>query len=291
MGTVRKKGFLLAGLDIGGTKIEGAALRGGRILHKIRIPTPRSRREFLRAVFDAIQALSKGEKIAGIGLSVAGAQDMARGVILESPNLIFLNGFPLRDEVKKRFKLPVAMDNDANCFLRAEARYGFAKGCKNVVALTLGTGVGGAVMIGGQIVQGRHGSAGELGHMVIASGGKNRYLNVEDLVSKHGFKRLGADHPLALQRKAEQGDRSAKLIYSKVGEYLGIALGNIVNIFDPEIIVLGGGIAKAGDLLLRPAKEVMKRHALLPARLLPPVQVSKLNLAAVRGVLTLLEKP
>ena len=272
------------GLDIGGTKIEGVLWRG-KIMAAERIRTPRRRPEFLEAVQNLVARLSAKEKIAGIGVGTAGALDMKKGLVVNSPNLPFLSNLVLVRLIAKKFRAPVLMDNDTNCFLRGEMIFGLARGKRNVVALTLGTGVGGALLVEGNLVHGYHGGAGEVGHVILET--KNKFHSVEDLFSSHAFDRYGAADPLDFQRRAQAGDRGARKIYETMGKYLGVTLANMVNLFDPELIILGGGIARAGDLLLIPAKAEMKKHTILPRSYLPPIKISKLKYAAALGAVSL----
>lgn len=278
----------LIGLDIGGSKIDAIFWRDGRILRAETIKTPRSRRAFLESLVRLIKGLMGGEGVKGIGVAVAGGIDYKSGTILNSPNLKFLNGVRLGRILQKKLKVPVKMDNDTNCFLLGEVKLGQAKRKKHVVALTLGTGVGGAVLVDGKLLRGRHGAAGELGHMII-----EKNLSVEDLVSSHGIKRFGFEDSLVLQKKAFAGDKKATVIYMKIGEYLGMALANLINTFDPEIIILGGGISKAGPLLLPAARrelKKLKKHILLPEKYFPPIKVSRLKHAGALGAVALFGK-
>lgn len=278
-----KKTFV--GIDIGGSKIEGILWRG-KIINAIAIKTPQSRAAFLTRLTALIRRLMSGrgvKGITGIGIGCAGGIDVKSGKIIHGPNTKFLNNLDLAATLRKRFKTPVRIDNDTNCFLRAEFHFGAARNMNNVVGLTLGTGVGGALMLDGQVRHGAHISGFEFGHMIIASPS----LTVEDLVSSHGFARLGVRHPLEAQQKAFAGDKKARRIYERIGRHLGIALANLVNIFDPELIVIGGGISRAGNLLLTPAKQEMKKHVVKSVKKLPPVKISKLNHAGAVGAVSL----
>jgi glucokinase len=265
----------ILGIDIGGTKIQGILWKG-KIVSAKTIATPKNKKAFIKSLVRLIQDLRNGQKIGGIGLAVAGVLDWKNGVILKSPNLKFLNGVRLGSIITRQVKLPVCLENDTKCFLLGEARFGQAKNKKNVVALTLGTGVGGAVLADGKLMRGAHGAAGELGHMLIERE-IGRLMTLEDLVSSHGFSRLGVFDP----RKGS-GE-----IYQKIGRYLGVALGNLVNIFNPELIILGGGIAKAGTILTKPALVEMEKHALLSRKYLPQVRVSRLEYAGALGAVSL----
>lgn len=280
------------GLDIGGTKIEGILWQSGRILKAQTISTPKNPKQFWEQVFYFISRLKSDRKISGIGVGIAGAIDFKKGIILNSPNLKFLNRARVKEKLKSRFHVPVRMDNDANCFLLGEATFGQAVGRNNVVGLTLGTGIGGAVLLDGRLVRGIHGAAGELGHTVIAgtpptplfnlpkAEGKGEFFTFEDLCSSHGFARLGIGKPKFSNQK----------VLKIVAKYLGVALANIVNVFDPEMIILGGGIANLGKRLLLPALEEMPEHTLLPKQYFPPVKISRLSHATALGAISLFRK-
>lgn len=278
----------LVALDIGGTKTDAIFWSHGKIKEAIRIATPKNRETFFRVIFRLVDGIANTRKIDGIAISIAGAEDYKTGEILRSPNMKFLNGISLRHILQKRFHVPARSDNDTHCFLLAESKLGAARGKEHVVALTLGTGVGGAVMIDGKLLRGKHGIAGELGQ-VIAAGDAGRFLRVEDLISSHGFARLGESDPVGLQRQAEKGKPASKKIFEKIGTYLGVVLANYTNIFDPEIIVLGGGISNGASFFMKEAIHEMKKHAMLPAQDLPPVKVSKLKHAAALGAVFLFD--
>lgn len=319
------------GLDIGGTKIEGILWSGGRVLNVQKIKTPKNRGKFLKAVAEFIPDLKGGRRIQGLGISCAGAIEERTGKIIRSPNMPYLNGVNLPRILSKKFRVRAKIQNDTNCFLLGELKFGQARGRKNVVALTLGTGVGGAVLIDGRMLKGAHVSAAELGHMMIASrkspllqflptrgGGKvggrgeGELFSVEDLCSSHFFKRFNLGGALDVQHKAEAGNKKAKKIYRQLGRNLGIALANLTNIFDPELIILGGGISRGAHLFLKDALAEMKKHVLVslknlprtiakPARvkigkktmvrgLLPPVKISKLKHAGALGAVSLFLK-
>ena len=283
-----QKKFLI-GLDIGGTKIEAIFWSAGKIARFEKIITPKTKHVFLEKIFQLIRRVAAGKNIAGIGIASAGAIDHTAGKILNSPNLKFLNGLRLGDVVGRKFSKPTKLENDANCFLLAEWFFGQAKNKKNVIGLTIGTGVGGAVLIDGKLLRGTHGAAGELGHILI-SYTKHETLTLENAISSHGFRRLGVLHPKAAQDEAERGDKKASAVYHQVGCYLGAGLASLVNIFDPELVVIGGGVARAGKLLLDPAKTEMKKYTLLPGSKLPSIKISKLEHAGALGAVSLLLK-
>jgi glucokinase len=274
------------GIDIGGSKIDSILWENGRTTRNLKSRTPKSRRKFLACVLDLVKELSIGKNVAGVGVSVAGAINLKQGKILRSPNLRFLKNFGMRSWLHSRTKKPVRVDNDAKAFLRAEMVFGAARGKARVVALTLGTGVGGAVAINGQILRGVHNSAFELGHIIIAQKG-DKALTLEDLVSSRGFFRLGVRQPLDAQNKGFAGERHSIRVYEEIGKYLGRGLASLVNIFDPDLIVLGGGISRADYLLRRPALKEMRKYVLSSLKALPHVEISKLKHAAALGAVSL----
>ena len=264
-----QKAFL--GIDIGGTKIEGILWRSGKILRVQKLKTPKNRQKFLSAVFDLIESLRKDVSAAGIGIALAGATDLRTGKVIHSPNLPFINGLNLKKLLEARFAIPVRVDNDSRCFLRGEINFGSSKEKKNVVGMIIGTGVGGALYLEGKMIYGKHGFAGEQGMAKLIVG--KSILSIEDLVSSHGFKRLG-------------GKRSAA-VYRKVGKYLGLHLANLVEIFNPELIIIGGGVTDAGSQLLRPALAEMRRHVVFPKQFWPQIRFSKLKHAGALGAISL----
>jgi glucokinase len=207
-------------------------------------------------------------------------------------NHLPIDDLAIRDLLSERLDMLVAVDNDANAAMLAEWRYGAAKGARNAVLLTLGTGIGGGLVVEGQLVHGAAGAAAEIGHMVIDINGPpcpGRCPNhgcLESLASgiaigREGL-RVARDAPeSALGRAllagreitgalvtelAHDGDAAARDVLALIGERLGIGITNLVNIFDPEVVVVGGGVIAAGDLLLAPARDVVARRALEPSR-------------------------
>ena len=270
-----QKTFL--GIDIGGSKIEGILWSRG-VLRAKKINTASSRKKFLEDLFDLVTELKAGRKIFGIGIGSAGTIDLGSGRILFGPNTKILNKLDLAAFLRKKFKTPVRVDNDAKCFLRGEHMFGSGRGKKHLVGLTLGTGVGGAVISDGKMLRGSATTAYELGHMIIA----DRGLTPEKLISSHGFR----VNPLRIQNAAFAGNAAATRIYDKIGKHLGVTLANLANIFEPELMIIGGGISRAGDLLLRPALKEMKKHVTDSVRI-PPVKISKLKYAGALGAAAL----
>lgn len=225
------------GIDIGGSHIKIVLVspdgewKNGAITMK----TPKRKKRFLGVLGGAVRALVASGSIAGIGVGLPGIVDPRKGVFVNAPNLPFLNGWNVKNFFKK-FKVPVKMDNDSRCFLRAEAWYGAGRGFKQIAVLTVGTGIGGGIFIDGKMYYGSRAGAGEFGHMVV-----NHGKTLEQLAGKKAFEKYG--------------DRS---------EIIGIGVANIVNAFDPEVIILGGGGILGKKVKLAVIRSIAKKHIVSP---------------------------
>lgn len=265
---------MIIGLDIGGFQIKGVLYRKGRVLKFLKAPTPRQRQKILATLFELIEKL-KTEPVKGIGIGSAGVLDLKRGTILHSPNLKALNGLNIKKVVEDKFKVPVLLDNDANCFLRAELGLGTGKGYQNVVGITLGTGVGGAIAVNGKVLTGANSAAGEVGFMIIEV---ERLLTFEALCSVKWFRRQGLKDGVGSFERAKKGDKGAKKIFEEYGKGLGIGLANLVNILDPEVVILGGGISEAAKFFLPSAEKQMRKLILSPlAKKKVKIKISRLG--------------
>ncbi|NLY91914.1 MAG: ROK family protein [Firmicutes bacterium] len=297
------------GIDLGGTNIAiGLVDEQGQIVHQRSIPTGRERSADLILKDMAMLALKVAEEagvgleqITSVGVGSPGAPDVQKGVIIYNNNLGFRN-VPVRAELQKYLPLPVYVDNDANCAALAEGLLGAAGGVRHSVTVTLGTGIGGGVIIDHNIYSGFNNAGAELGHMVIAAGGKQctcgrkgcweAYASARGLIEAAQaaakknpasllFKMVNGDLNKITAKTpfdaAEAGDAVAAGVVDEYLDYLAVGLGNIINIFQPEVIVLGGGVSKQGESLLRPlnakvAREVYGQEG---------VPVAKLKLAVL----------
>ena len=263
--TSKRKNFI--GIDIGGTTIIFVLMRNKKAIRVVRTDTPKSKKGLIKVLTENINDLKGSSKIDGVGIGVAGTLDKKREKILNSPNLKYLNNFPLAKVLARKLKLKVAMENDVNCFTIGEALLGAGKNKKIVFGLTLGSGIGGGLVIDSEIYQGAFGAAGEIGHTIIKFDGlKCRCGNLgcfEEYGGKRFFKRKKVS-PGKLEKTADQGKKRVREIFKEYGEYLGIGLANIVNLLDPEIIVIGGGIAKAERHFLKTAKKEAEKRILSP---------------------------
>ncbi|HET6505258.1 MAG TPA: ROK family protein [Baekduia sp.] len=282
------------GVDLGGTKLLAGVVEPDlEVRHRVfRLAREgRGSEELLEQLVAAVQEVrvAAGRELLAVGFGIPSLVDVRTGVAATTVHLP-LRDVPFRDVMAERLGVPVVVDNDANAAMTAEHWVGAAKGTTTAALLTLGTGIGGGIVVDGQVVRGACGGAGEWGHMVIESDGPlctcgNRGC-LEQLVSgsalgraarkaadelpDSGFgraRRAGREITGALATElAHDGDPVARDVVASMGHYLGIGLANVVNVINPEVIVVGGGVIAAGELLLAPARRVVAERALAPSR-------------------------
>jgi glucokinase len=279
------------GVDIGGTKIlAGIVDPGGHVEHRREHPTmTASEDEFLSGLEAAVEELLTDE-IAAIGFGIPSPIDQRTGRALQAVNLP-LTDIPFRDRMKERFGLPVGIENDANAATYAEFRFGAARDVDSMVMLTLGTGCGGGAVIDGQLFRGW----AEFGHIVIVydglpcQGSCTGRGHLEPYVTGVAAGKLAAEEfgPAVdahrLVRLANEGEPRAIEILDGIGRHLGAGIGSLVNIFNPDLVVIGGGFAAAGDFVLDPAREILRREAL--ARAGYRVQIVHAELGTAAGLI------
>jgi glucokinase len=261
------------GVDLGGTKIlAGVVDEAGNVEARREHPTPVGSREELLAGIDAAVGELLNDDVAAIGFGIPSTIDHHTGRVEGSVN-IPLADFDLRARMAERFDLPVGVENDANAAALAEFRAGAGRECRTMVMLTLGTGCGGGVVIDGTLFRGW----AELGHIVVdfdgipCQGTCTGRGHLEPYVTGVAATKLAQEafgpavDSHRLVRLANEGDETAARILRSIGEKLGAGIGSLVNIFNPELVVVGGGFAAAGDWLLDPAREVVRWQALAPA--------------------------
>jgi glucokinase len=265
---------LVIGVDVGGTKIlSGVVDRDGTVLSRELVESPDgSEAEVLKALEAAIEALLD-ERVAAIGIGVPSHLDRASRRVLRATNLE-LEDVDLVAHVRDRFQLPVGVENDANAATLAEWTLGAGRGASNLVLLTIGTGVGGGIVLDGALYRGW----AEVGHIVVQAGGPPCQGNchgrghLETLASGTAADRAarelfgeGADARELVER-ARAGDADAVARLDEIAGYLGAAIGSLANLFDPELVIVGGGFGEAaGDLLLGRAQAAARAEALAPA--------------------------
>ncbi len=260
------------GIDLGGTKTLAVLLNEkGKILALEKIKSNfHSKKECIERITELIESVSKKKEFMGICIASRGLIDRKKGKIKSDILLQFLNGFEIKKALSKKFRgKKILVENDANCFIFAEQQFGAAKGLKNVIGLTLGTGIGGGIIIDGKPYFGQ-GNAAEIGHMVVNSRGKKcrcgRKGCIESETSASAILRrarkkgIKAKNTKELLEKAKNGNKKAMLAWTESAKMLGIALANIVNIFDPQAIIIGGGLANAWNEFIKPAEKTMKKE-------------------------------
>jgi glucokinase len=265
------------GLDLGGTNLRAAAVdRSGVLLDTVSGKTNYSagREAIVGDMVDAISTLRDrcGGGLAGIGVGVPGFIQMENGVIRNSNNLASLENFPLRDELSKRLEAPVILENDANAAAIGEQWIGAGKDVKDLVLLTLGTGVGGGIISDGQIIRGSLGMAGELGHITVVPNGNPCGCGNRGCVEKHASataitamaKLLGLGDAMsakAVYDLAMEGNEKALTIFKSMGEALGIALAMLINTFNFPLYLIGGGVIDGWPLFAPAMIEETKRRS------------------------------
>lgn len=283
------------GVDLGGTKLLAGALDSDLgVRHRAhRVVADLGRAELLDAIVDAVEELRAAEDVPlrAVAVGVPGLIDRRTGAVVES-NHLPLAGVDVAGALAERLGLPVAIDNDGNLTALAELRFGAARGARDAVVLAIGTGIAGGLIFGGEVYRGAVGGAGELGHVVIDAGGRacpgacpgrgclEAYVSGPALGLEGA--RLAGKHPAsALARAAADGreitgalvtelaadgDAAAVDAVAAIGRWLGFGLISLINLLNPEVIVVGGGVIAAGDLLLDPARAVVAAHGLPFAR-------------------------
>ena len=283
------------GVDVGGTKTLFAVVAAdGTIEARVERPTVTSSQEGLLAELDGgVEELrSANPEAAAIGFGIPTRVDQRRGRAVASVN-IPLADLDLRDRMRERHGLPVAIDNDGNAATVAEWKIGAARGKSHVVMLTLGTGVGGGLILDGRPYRGATGSGAELGHIVIqvdgpkcACGGRG---HLEAIASGRAATRVARElygeraTNEDLVRRAEDGEPEAVEAMAQISRGLGAAIATFVNMFEPEMVVIGGGFGVANDLLREPAREVILRDGLPPGR--ETVEIVRAELGRDAGVI------
>jgi len=278
------------GVDLGGTNLRAAAIsRDGQMLNSVSGATPRGNGPdalitgIVRAI-ETIQVSLKSEShvLQGIGVGIPGIILMEKGMLVAAPNLPELVNYPVRDEIEKRLGVRVALENDANAAALGEKWMGAGRDVDDLVLFTLGTGVGGGIVLGGRAHHGYLGMAGELGHMTVVPNGNpcgcgsmgclEQYASASAVAGM--ARALGLGHDLSSQavfELAQGGNTRARQIFETVGSALGIAIGSLINVFNAPLYILGGGVAAAWDQFAPPMlTEVSRRsfiHRAQPARI------------------------
>jgi glucokinase len=292
------------GVDLGGTKLLAGTVDSMLDVHHraYRLHRPGDAAAVIDQLVEAIQESidTATSEVLAVGVGVPALVDPKTGVALDS-NHLPLHGVSVRDLLAERLALPVVVDNDANAAMLVEWRMGEAKGTTDAIMLTLGTGIGGGLIVGGRLVHGHRGAAAELGHIIVEADGppcpgscpnhgcleslvSGHAIGVEGLRIARGVPESGLGRALAAGREitgalvteiAHDGDPAARDVMTLMGQRLGLGVVTLVNIFNPEVVVVGGGAIAAGELLLAPARDVVQRRAL-------PINRSDVRLVSAR---------
>jgi glucokinase len=272
---------VLVGVDLGGTKCLGITTDGtGRVLDELRAPTPVGADAILAAVAEVAGALTARASgpVAGVGVGAPGLVDRT-GTLRFAPNLAGVRELPMGAALRDRLGVPVVVENDASCAGWGEREAGAGRGHDDVVLVTLGTGIGGGIVLGGRLFRGANGFAGEIGHMVVDPHGPPCPCGQrgcwERFASGSGLGRLAREAALAgragrvvelaggdaehvkgehVTAAAAEGDEDAQAVMAEFAWWVALGLANLANAFDPELFVLGGGLVEAGDVLLAPVR-------------------------------------
>ncbi|MDM4720040.1 ROK family glucokinase [Micromonospora sp. WMMA1363] len=304
---------LTIGVDVGGTKVAGGVVDGaGRVLVQVRRDTPAEDVGKTRdVIIEVVGELANGRTIEAVGIGAAGWINAGRSTVLFAPNLAWRNE-PLRDYVSAAVNLPVIVENDGNVAAWAEFRHGAARDADDsMVMLTIGTGVGGGIVLGGELVRGANGIAGELGHMLTVPDGHRcgcgrlgcieQYASGSALVrfarasARQEPHRAGALLELAdgeaeaitgpmVTAAAKGGDPVSAEAFAQVGRWLGASLADLAQILDPQVLIVGGGVIDAGDLLMGPTRRSFT-EALAQRSRLPVAEIRSAELGNTAGVI------
>jgi glucokinase len=286
----RKNPLLIGGIDLGATKILSVVVtEGGKLLAEDLRPTDGT--DGLDAVVGNMvaslrQAVANAGNVelAAVGVDAPGPIDYPRGLVTHPPNLPGWHDVPLASIIGREFGLPCILENDANAAALAEHRWGSGRGTRHMLFLTVSSGIGGGIIIDGELYRGASGGAGEVGHMTIDRGGPRCGCGRRGCLEMHAsglaigrlaqrlvakqkgslLAKMAREEPLTaklVSDAADQGDEGARELIAKAGRDLGVGLANLINIFNPEMIVLDGSLTKMGDLYLGPARETALSEA------------------------------
>ena len=287
------------GIDVGGTNVKIALVdKSGKIIYSNSVPTyAKMGYEYtVNNIKQAIKDLMKetntiAKDIDGIGFDFPGQVDYKTGVVKLAPNIPGWVNVPIAQMIEEEFHIPTRIDNDVRCAALGEMKFGAGQGCENFVCITVGTGIGSGLVVNGQLVRGASNAAGEIGHIKLQmkdglicgcgdTGCLEAYASGPSIVAmaqdyiKGGkstkFREMAAAEggeitPYMVAKAAEAGDPVAKRIFAIVGEYIGIGLTSVINLLNPEKVIIGGGVAEAGDLLLNPIRKTIKERAMVVA--------------------------
>lgn len=301
---------LTIGVDIGGTKIAaGVVDEEGSILETVKVPTPSSPEGVVDAIVEAVRQVSTGHQIEAVGIGAAGYVDDKRATVLFAPNINWRHE-ALKDKVEQRVELPVVVENDANAAAWGEYRFGAGQGHSDVICITLGTGLGGGIIIGNKLRRGRFGVAAEFGHIRVVPDGLlcgcgsqgcwEQYASGRALVryarqraqatpeNAQTLLSLGDGTPEGVEGRhvsaaARQGDPVAIDSFRELARWAGAGLADLASLFDPSAFIVGGGVSDEGELVLDPIRKSFRRW-LIGGEWRPHAQVLAAQLGGKAGL-------
>lgn len=310
------------GIDVGGTNVKIALVdEKGSIIYSNSVPTRAEMgyeytvNNIKQAIYDLLKETKlEAKNIEGIGFGFPGQVDYKSGVVRLAPNIPGWVDVPIAKLIEDEFHIPTRVDNDVRCAALGELNFGAGKGCQNLICITVGTGIGSGLIINGKLVRGASNAAGEIGHIKLQmhdgpicgcgdtgcleafASGPAIVAMAEDYI-KGGkstkFREMANSNditPFIVAEAAKAGDPVAKRIFTIMGEYIGIGMASVVNLLNPERIIVGGGVADAGDILMTPLKETLKKRAMKIAGEAVEVVPAQLgNTAGVIGASLLIE--
>lgn len=279
------------GVDLGGTNIKAGVINDeGKIVSSLTIPTEANLgwERVISNIKRIITNLLERNHVKAIGIGVPGPVDFERGIIREMPAIPGTKDICIAEEMRKEFGKPVFVDNDANNFILGEIVFGVAKGKRYAIGVTLGTGIGGGIIIDGKLYRGVRNYAGEIGHISVVPNGQQcncgkfgcweaygsatalvrnavsyRKRNISTKLSEYPEDRIEAKVIFDLAR---EGDEFCSLLVQNMFFYLGIGIASLVNVFNPEVVVIGGGVSMAGNFLLEPVRRIAFENIMPPLR-------------------------
>ncbi|MFI3301441.1 MAG: ROK family protein [Candidatus Gastranaerophilales bacterium] len=310
------------GIDVGGTNVKIALVdTQGKIAYSNSVSTRAEMgyeytvNNIKQAIYDLLKETKLTTKdIEGIGFGFPGQVDYKSGVVRLAPNIPGWVNVPIAKLIEDEFKVPTRVDNDVRCAALGELKYGAGKGCENLICITVGTGIGSGLIVNGKLVRGASNAAGEIGHIKLQmneapicgcgdtgcmeafASGPAIVAMAEDYI-KGGkstkFREMAGGTPITpyiVCEAAKAGDPVAQRIFAIMGEYIGIGMSGIVNLLNPEKIIIGGGVAEAGEFLLKPLEETLKKRAMKIAGETVQIVPAQLgNSAGVIGASLLIE--
>ena len=285
------------GIDVGGTNVKIALVdNDGKIIYSNTVPTYAQMgyeytvNNIKQAIRDLMKETNTDSKsIEAIGFDFPGQVDYKTGVVKLAPNIPGWVNVPIAQMIEEEFHIPTKIDNDVRCAALGEMKFGAGRGCENFVCITVGTGIGSGLIVNGKLVRGASNAAGEIGHIrlqmhdgpicgcgdtgcleAFASGPSIVAMAQEYLKGGKStkYREMAADGeitPYIVAKAAEAGDPVAKRIFEIVGTYIGMGLVSVINLLNPEKVIIGGGVAEAGDLLLDPIRKTIKERAMVVA--------------------------